>query len=119
MNPSRVARNVAFDSVPPVIWFQASCLAAGSGNAARQAAACLAKADPQADVLINLHCAACQHPWQVALEIECFLWAKLNALAKRLLREVHVLAQTYGWRETDILAMSAVRRQIYLEMIRS
>ena len=44
MNPSRVARNVAFGSVPPVIWFQASCLAAGSGNAARQAAACRAPA---------------------------------------------------------------------------
>jgi hypothetical protein len=33
------------------------------------------------------------------------------------MREVHTLAAMYGWRETDILAMSAWRRQRYLEMI--
>jgi hypothetical protein len=76
----------------------------------------LAAADPLADLLIDLSCPGCAHPWQVALDIERFLWAKINALAKRLLREVHVLARAYGWSEHDILSLSAVRRGIYLEM---
>jgi hypothetical protein len=88
-----------------------------SDVALEQVAECLAKADPQAEVLIDLTCPACRHGWQVIFDIESFLWAKVSALAKRLLREVHLLAGTYGWAESDILAMSAVRRQFYLEML--
>ncbi|HWC95653.1 MAG TPA: hypothetical protein VG456_02855 [Candidatus Sulfopaludibacter sp.] len=76
----------------------------------------LAKADPRAETLIHLTCAVCSYQWRVVLDIERFLWVKVSALAKRLLREVHVLARTYGWREADILAMTAARRQLYLEM---
>ena len=76
----------------------------------------LAEADPLAEVLIDLECAACAHRWQAVLDIESFLWVKIGALAKRLLREVHVLARAYGWREADILAMSTARREFYLEM---
>lgn len=82
-------------------------------------ASCLAKADPQAETLVDLTCCACRHSWQVLLEIEIFLWVKITALAKRLLREVHALAQAYGWREHDILALTARRRQAYLEMAES
>lgn len=81
-----------------------------------QIASCLAHADPQAETLIDLTCCACQHAWQVLLDIEGFLWAKVRAMARRLLQEVHALARAYGWREHDILALSAVRRQAYLEM---
>jgi hypothetical protein len=86
--------------------------------AVEQVAESLAKADPQAEVLIDLSCPACGHGWQVIFDIESFLWAKVSALAKRLLHEVHGLASAYGWTERDILALPAVRRQFYLEMIR-
>jgi hypothetical protein len=76
----------------------------------------LAAADPGAEMLIDLNCAVCCHPWQVTLDIERFLWSKISATAKRLLRDVHALASAYGWREPDILALSTVRRQTYLEM---
>ncbi len=79
-------------------------------------AAHLAAADPQADTVIDLTCCACRHAWQVIFDIENLLWAKINAMAKRLLREVHTLARAYGWREHDILALTARRRQAYLEM---
>ena len=79
-------------------------------------ASCMAAADPQAETLIDLTCCACRHCWQVVLDIENFLWVKISALARRLLREVHALARAYGWREHDILALSSVRRQAYLEM---
>jgi hypothetical protein len=76
----------------------------------------LATADPRAEMLINLSCAACSHNWHVTLDIERFLWTKVCAAAKRLLRDVHTLASVYGWREPDILALSPARRQIYVEM---
>ncbi len=79
----------------------------------------LSHADPQADMLIDLTCCACRHAWQVILDIETFLWVKINALARRLLREVDALARAYGWPEHDILSLSAVRRQAYLEMAAS
>lgn len=77
----------------------------------------LAAADPLAEMLIDLTCSVCGHQWQVIFDIESFLWAKISALAKRLLREVHILAQAYGWRESDILALSPARRQSYMEMV--
>ena len=72
--------------------------------------------DPQAEVRMDLHCPTCDHRWQALFDIVAFFWAELAAQAKRLLREVHALARAYGWREADILRMSARRRQSYLEM---
>jgi hypothetical protein len=77
----------------------------------------IAQADPQADVRLDLSCPACGHNWGLSFDIESFLWAEVNSLAKRLLREVHTLAHAYGWREADILSMSARRRQAYLEFV--
>jgi hypothetical protein len=79
----------------------------------------LAEADPQAETLVDLTCCACRHAWQVLFDIEVFLWVKIGAMVRRLIREVDALARAYGWREHDILALSAVRRQAYLEMVGS
>jgi hypothetical protein len=86
-------------------------------SAVDRIAAHLASADPQADVVIDLTCAACCHAWQVILEIESFLWIKISSLAKRLLRDVHALARAYGWSEQEILSLSPLRRHAYLEMV--
>jgi hypothetical protein len=77
----------------------------------------MAEADPQADVQLNLSCAACSHQWHSTFDIVSFFWSEINVWALRILREVHILASTYGWREADILAMSPYRRQLYLEMV--
>lgn len=77
----------------------------------------MALCDPQAEMLLNLTCPQCQHLWQVMFDIVTFLWAELSGQAKRLLREVHLLARAYGWKESDILSMSAMRRQLYLELV--
>ena len=73
--------------------------------------------DPQAELLLNLSCPACQHEWQALFDILHFFWTELTVQARRLLGEVHLLARSYGWREADILAMSAVRRQQYLDRV--
>lgn len=73
--------------------------------------------DPLAEVLLDLECPACARRWQTQFDIAAFFWSELTATAKRLLREVHALARAYGWREADILALSAARRQFYLDMV--
>jgi len=75
------------------------------------------EADPQANTQLDLICFACHHRWLAAFDIAMFLWAELDDWARRLLREVHLLARAYGWREADILAMSTARRRAYLEML--
>ena len=80
-------------------------------------AAEMEKADPQANVQLPLNCADCGHRWVSAFDIVSFLWSEIDNWAKRLLREVCALAAALGWREADILAMSAQRRQLYLQII--
>jgi hypothetical protein len=77
----------------------------------------LAERDPHALIEFDLECPACGRRWQTTFDIVSFFWAEIEAAARHLLREVHTLARAYGWRETDILALSAARRQAYLEMV--
>jgi hypothetical protein len=86
-------------------------------TAVAQLARYLAERDPQAETLIDLACPACGLQSSIPLDIVSFCNTEIGALARRLLREVHVIAGAYGWRESDILAMSARRRGFYLEML--
>jgi hypothetical protein len=79
-------------------------------------AAHMAQADPQADIQLPLACPTCDHRWRALFDIVSFFWSEIHAWAVRMLREVHLLASAYGWREAEILAMSPVRRGLYLEM---
>jgi len=105
----------------------ARCISVGQDGAAeaperlpetvRQAAVeSLAAADPQADIVIDISCPACQHAWQAPFDIASYLWRELESWAMRVLREVHDLALAYGWGEADILALTPLRRHLYLEM---
>jgi hypothetical protein len=75
------------------------------------------EADPQAGLQLGLSCGVCAHEWQEAFDISSFFCAELDAWANRLLLETHTLARAYGWRESDILMMSAARRQFYLNLV--
>lgn len=77
----------------------------------------MAEVDPQADVQMDLTCPACGHQWQALFDIESFFWTELQSWAQRILSEVHLLACAYGWREKDILELSAWRRQFYLGLV--
>ena len=74
--------------------------------------------DPLAEIECAMVCPECQQSWTTLFDIVSFFWTELDALAKRLMRDVHVIASAYGWRESDILALNAARRQFYLELIR-
>jgi hypothetical protein len=73
--------------------------------------------DSLAEIECALVCPECKQPWTTLFDIVSFFWTELDALAKRLLRDVHAIASAYGWCESDILALSAARRQYYLELI--
>ena len=77
----------------------------------------MAASDPQADIQLALECAGCGHRWKAPFDIVTFFWSEIGAWVKRILREVHILASAYGWPEADILAMSPLRREFYLEML--
>lgn len=77
----------------------------------------MAASDPDAEVLVDLKCPDCGHGWRADLDVAAFFWTEVDSAARRLLRDVHVLAGAYGWREADILAMSPARRRIYMEMV--
>jgi hypothetical protein len=74
-------------------------------------------ADPAAEVRLDVCCSGCGARWEALFDIASFLWREVDALARRLAVEVHVLASAYGWRESDILSLSAWRRQLYLDLV--
>jgi hypothetical protein len=77
----------------------------------------MSDADPQADVHTGLTCPECGHHWEAVFDIVSFFWEEIENWIRRTLREVHLLASAYNWRESDILALSPWRRQYYLQMV--
>lgn len=77
----------------------------------------MVEADPLADLQLAMHCLSCGHAWSARFDIAAYLWAEVDTWARRILREVHALASAYGWSERDILGLSPVRRQAYLDLI--
>jgi len=84
-----------------------------------QAGEKMASADPLAEVRLALHCPACDREWDEALDIAAFVWAEIDARARRLLCDVHALASAYGWTESEALALTPARRAMYLEMVQA
>lgn len=78
----------------------------------------LSVADPAAIAELTIVCPACAHSWAQIFDIAAFLWAEITARAARIFREVHLLAREYGWSESEILALSASRRERYLSLVR-
>lgn len=78
----------------------------------------MALADPMAETRLAMHCPQCGNEWDETLDLAAFLWAEIEARAKRLLMEIHSLASAYGWTEKEILSLSEPRRAFYLEMVR-
>ena len=78
--------------------------------------AAMASADPDADISFALTCAECGRVWSAPFDVSAFVWAEIEARARRLLAEVDALASAYGWSEGEIVALSPRRRQAYLEL---
>ncbi len=77
----------------------------------------VSEADPQADVELTMTCPMCASPNVIPFDVASFFWEELNHRANRTKSDVHALASVYGWAERDILAMTPLRRRIYMEMV--
>ena len=77
----------------------------------------IAGREPLFEIELDLRCAECGHGWFAVFDIVAFLWAEISASAQRLLGEIHALARAYGWSEAETLALSARRRQLYIQMV--
>lgn len=77
----------------------------------------VAAADPAVRIELGLACEDCGHRWTDVLDVAGFVWSEVGAWARRTLRDVHVLAHAYGWREADILALPPHRRAAYLQLV--
>lgn len=89
----------------------------GGANQLEDLSAAILALDPLAELDLGLTCPVCNSEWVAPLDVAGFVWAEVDAWAHRTLREVHVLARTYGWSESEILQLAPRRRQTYLEMI--
>lgn len=85
-------------------------------DALREVEDALEAVDPNADLALAVHCEACGHRGTAQLDIGALLWDEIDARARTLLGEVHILARAYGWTEGEILALGAARRATYLAM---
>lgn len=79
----------------------------------------MAEADPLAEILLEFTCPECGTSSNGSLDIAAFLWEEIEAEARRLLYDVHLLASAYGWSEPEILALSRPRRRLYVDMVRA
>ncbi len=86
------------------------------GRVRRAVVAAMAASDPLAEVLVELTCPACRAAVAAEVDVADLVWTELRSRALRLLREVDVLARTYGWTEPEVLALSEQRRRVYLQM---
>jgi hypothetical protein len=102
----------------------ARCIRSGPADATvptdealREAEDALEKADPNMDLSLSVHCAACGGHSVAQLDVGVLLWDEIEGRARTLLSEVDVLARAYGWTESEILALSPARRATYLAMV--
>jgi hypothetical protein len=77
----------------------------------------MAEADPQALVELQLPCAGCGQPFQAVFDIASFLMREIHVWAQQMLGDIDSLARAYGWHEAEILALSPLRRRIYLDLV--
>ncbi|WP_411145382.1 hypothetical protein [Streptomyces sp. x-80] len=73
-------------------------------------------ADPGAELTLAIACPECGAATSAELDIAAYLWTELDAWAREVLLDVHLLASAYGWSEPQILALSPQRRRYYLEL---
>lgn len=109
-----------------VLAFQALAEAEGPTGEGRDAlparlwpaiAARVAKREAEAEAALDLRCPECGAEWTSGFDIGLIFWKEVEADARRLLAEVATLAERFGWSEADLLAMSPIRRQAYLNLV--
>jgi hypothetical protein len=66
---------------------------------------------------VQATCPDCGGRLDCSLDVVSFVLEEIRRRARRLLREVHVIASAYHWSESEILALPEERRRRYLSLI--
>jgi len=82
-----------------------------------QLSARMAELDPQAELTLQAACPACGRAFSAIFDMASYLARELTAGMRHLYREIHLLAYHYHWSPTEILAMSALTRRRYLQLL--
>jgi hypothetical protein len=85
-----------------------------SGEVAEAIGELMGELDPQADLVLELTCAACGETASVPFDAGDFFAREIGADRDALLREIHLLALHYGWQESELVAMTTSRRRRYV-----
>lgn len=107
--------DLAAASLLRACWMGEGEVPAFSGREIEEAGEQLALADPLAEARVQLTCPGCGSEWEDTLDLTLFVWAEIEARARRVLLDVHDLARAYGWTEDATLRLSERRRRFYLE----
>ncbi|MEV6055679.1 hypothetical protein [Streptomyces sp. NPDC052107] len=73
--------------------------------------------DPAGSLRVDLSCAGCGREIAADADPADFVARDLDLFVDELMREVDVIAGSYGWSEEAILVMPAPRRRRYVELI--
>ena len=92
-------------------------VAADDERALAAVAAALADHDPLVDFVVSSACPSCEQPIETSIDLEGTALARLAAVRRSLLADVHALASAYGWTEREILAIPSGRRASYRALI--
>jgi len=72
--------------------------------------------DPLADPRLTAVCPACGGEVDAGIDPAGLLWQEVQAWARAVFWQIHLLASAYGWTEDEVLALSPARRRVYLEL---
>lgn len=112
--PRRLVERLLLPAGEPAGESAADALCDGAVAAAGEA---LREASPDSEILIEAACSECGAAASLSFDPASQVWSEIDAAARRLLWEIHVLAGAYGWTEAEILALPASRRWRYLEIL--
>jgi hypothetical protein len=82
-----------------------------------QLPAIMSELDPQAELMLDAACPACDHVFSALFDTATYLFQELDGRARHLYKEVHLLAFYYHWSEAEIMGMTARKRRLYLNLL--
>jgi hypothetical protein len=77
----------------------------------------MAELDPQAELMLDVTCPACDHGFSALFDATAYLLQELDLRAKHIYEEVHSLAFYYHWSEAEIMGMTPRKRHLYLDLL--
>jgi hypothetical protein len=85
-----------------------------SASALESLSTTLEEKDPFTALRLNAQCPACGAAVAIDFDLEAELLRRLDRFQTHRLREIHLLASTYHWSETEIMNLPSWRRAHYL-----